>query len=184
MLIETIYTPWRKARAVNQTSTSGITIATTLVEPSGDAGTATGHSVLEIGRPASFTQNALLLQPYGVGSDTNTFSVDVWGWRPVAPCLNDGTGRFTWVPTLLCELACTLTSGATGVAGGAVLDTEYFCDTLTVTYGNANVSVEIVSNANNLPAHAVVTAKGFQKFELSFFTGSSATSCNALVAFQ
>ncbi len=37
-------------------------------------------------------------------------------------------------------------------------------------------------NAADMIAHIVVDMKGFTKIELTFSTGSSATSCNALIA--
>lgn len=175
MLLETIYTPSRLALAANSNASSFTTLVPTKTEPT------TG--VVQIGTagtPVCFTQNSLLVNPFGTGSDTNTLSVRVTGWRPVG----DGSVPTLWVPTVLCEVQATLDGSSPGVAGTLVPNTCLFAKTLTLTTGNANVSVELVSPAAaGEIAHFVLTAKGFQKFQFTFTTGSSATDCNALVAF-
>ncbi len=184
MLIETAYQPWRLARAVNQTSSSFVAKLATSTEPvTAATASATSVSILEIGKPFALTQNAMMVLPFGTGSDGNTFSLRVFGWAPGA---YSTSGLTSWYPTLLCELLCTLSSTNTGVASGFDPNgaSDYFAKTITITYGNANVSVEAVSPAvAGLNAHAMVSAKGFQKFELTFSTGSSATDCNALCRF-
>lgn len=182
MLLETAYQPWRKARSTNQTSTSFVAKLASLTTPAGDANTAIGQSILEMGAPAALTQNGLMLHPYGTASDGNTFSLRVLGWGPsVTP---NSVGIFTWFPTLLCELLCTVSSTNVGIASGFVVATELFAKTIAVTYGNANVSVEAVSPATaGLNASALVDIKGFQKIEVTFSTGSSATDCNSLCRF-
>ncbi len=173
---------FEKARTTNQTSASFVAKVPTTTEPTGSGSTATNASVRQLGQlnGRAYTSSVIVC-PYGVGSDTNTFSVRVIGWRRVG---NADSGTVLWIPVLLAEIEATISTGAgcTGVAGADVVATEYFADTITVTYGNANVSVEVVSPAADIPAHAVVSTKGFQKIELSFSTGSSATSCNALIA--
>lgn len=178
MLLETLSTPFFKARSVNQTSTSFVSKLATATEPRGDAATATGASVQEL-TGATVSQNGIMVCPYGTGTNNQTFNMRVLGWRSV------GTNVQTklWIPVLLCQFACTLSSTLVGVATKVIVATELFADTLTLTYGNDDISVDIVSPANDLPAHALVDVKGCQKLELTFETGSSATDCNCLIAF-
>ncbi len=183
MQIETISMPYRKARSVSQTSNGYVAKIPTVTEPAGDAATATGASVIDLGVGGVIAQNFLLIVPYGTGSDTNTFSLRVIGWR-VLPGVQ-GTTKDLWVPVNLLELACTLTT-AVGIAGSPIGTGERFCDTITVTKGSTlsgeAPSENILSPANDTIGCALVDLKGFQKVELSFTTGSSATDCNALVA--
>lgn len=181
--LQTTYSPWRLARSVNQSSSAAVSRLPTLIEPKGDAATATGNCILDLSDPVcGFTQNALLILPFGTGADASTFSVNVYGWAPSV--IPNASGQFSWYPTLLCQLTATLSSTNVGPAGGYDPNgaTDYFAKTLTVAIGNAGVSVDAVSPATaGLFASATVDLKGFKKVELSFFTGSSATDCNALV---
>ncbi len=177
-LLETLSDVFQKARSVNQTSSSFVSKVPTNATPQGDAGTATGASVIDLGIDGDRAQNAIVVLPYCTGNDDVTFSVRVIGWRPVG--INDRT-TCLWIPVVLAELSCT--GGATvGVAGMVLVATERFADTITLTTGNANVSTDVNSPADDTIAHAVVDLKGFQNVELSFSTGSSATACNALIS--
>lgn len=183
MLTETLTTAFRKARSVNQTSNGYVSKIPTATEPSGDAGTATGASIIELGNNGGTGQNLVIICPYGLHAsvDNKTMSMRVIGWREAGV---DNQATKLWIPVPLVEVACTLTGTAIGVAGKALIATEGFADTiaLTGTTANDDVSVDIVSPANDTIGHLVVDVKGFQKLELSFTTGGSATSCNALVA--
>lgn len=162
--IETRMRPLSKALSTSATDASFPSKVPTTTEP-------TGIGVLELQRletRATFPSNIFLI-PYGVGNDDHTFDMRVIGWRKVATL---------WVPTVLTQVAVTL-STAVGVAGAAVTNSERFADTISITIGNSNVSVEVVSPANNTVAHMVVDVKGSQKVELTFDLGSG-TNCNAL----
>ena len=167
---------FKKARTTNQTSGAFVSKVATATEPIGDAGTATGASIIELGQDSNLSRSVLKILPYGVGSDDNTMSVRVIGWSKAGP-----EATRLWIPVVLCELACTL-STAVGVASKYVLDTDRFADAMTLTFGNTNVSVELPTQPANTIAIAKVTLVDFQKLELSFSTGASATSCNALVS--
>lgn len=182
ILLETMSMAFRKARSVNQTSSSYVSKVPTQTEPSGDAGSATGASIIDLtSKDGIIAQNALLVVPFGAGSDGNTFNFRVIGWRYI------GTNPQTrlWVPVNLLELACTL-SAVVGVAGMEVTNSERFVDTISVTKGSTlsgeAAAENVVSPANDTIAHLMVDVKGFTKLELSFETGSSATNCNALIA--
>lgn len=180
MLLETLSTSFRKARSVNQTSTSFVAKIPTVTEPKGDVGTATGASVIELGNYGGTTQNGVLACFYGVGSNDNTFSARLIGWRSIG---ENAVSTMLWIPVLLAEYQVTLSSTYPGIASKTIIATEFFADTITLTYGNANVSEEIVSPTTNAGiAHVVADLKGFQKLEFTFNTGSSATDCNALLS--
>ncbi len=180
--IETISTSLRKARSVNQTSSSFVDKLFRVGNPydaantsgTGDAATATGASVIKCGIDGGICNNSVCVIPYGTATDGQTCNIRVYGWHDVV-------GTQSWFPKLLCELQATFDSGHPGVAGGAVVVGELFAKTLTVTYGNANVSCEVVSAATTkLGAHAIVDLKGAKLLEVTFSVGT-ATSGNALL---
>ena len=122
-----------------------------------------------------------MIAPYGTGSNNNTFSLRVIGWRIVGETGDQTFTSLLWWPVTLCELACTL-SATTGVAGRIISNTERAVDTIVLTTGNANVNNSIVSPADDTIAHCTIDLEGFQKIEYTFDTGSSATDCNLLWA--
>ncbi|TXH14226.1 MAG: hypothetical protein E6R03_09730 [Hyphomicrobiaceae bacterium] len=164
--METLVSTYSKARSTNDTTNGFASKVATATQPSGEG-------VITISQTGRFTRNNVMLIPFGAGSDNNTMSVRAIAWRQISTL---------WVPTIVCEVACTL-STAVGVSGAAVVDTDRFADTLTLTYGNAGVDCQVFSPANNTPAHVVFDAKGATLLEIIFTTGGSATSCNALVAY-
>lgn len=184
MATTTIMTQWgalKKARSVNQTSTSFVSKVPKAAEPVADAATATGEATIDMRNGGSLVQNGVLILPYAIGSNNNTFSMRVIGWRR----FGDNPETYIWLPVTLLEVLCTVDSGLVGLANKTIIATEMFCDTITIvgTTGNPNVSCEIVSPADAASiAHIVVDAKGFEKIELSFSTGSVATSANAIIA--
>lgn len=184
MLIQTLYSQMRLARLVNQTSSSFVTKSPTITPPTlDDPSTATGQIGFELTRPeGGATENAVKIVPIGVGSDDTTFSLRVIGWdRTIGKAGGIVTDTCLWVPIKLVEVQCTL--GATvGVANAIADASTRFADviTLTGTSGNAGVDVDIVSPADDTIAHLVVDLKGSAILEITFSTGSSATSCNAL----
>lgn len=180
-VLMTQWTPLRKARSVNQTSNGYVSKVWTTTEPVTDAATATGQATLNMRNGNSATQNKLMILPYAIGSDNNTFSMRVIGWR----CFGTDPTTLIWGPILLLEVLCTLDSTLVGVTGSLILVTEMFCDTITLvgTSGNANISHELLNPADGVStAHVMVDTKGCDKIECSFTTGASATSCNALIA--
>jgi hypothetical protein len=141
------------------------------------------------GLQGTFAKENLLVVPYGVGSDTNTFSMSVWGWT----CIGDANDPLhLWVPVLLAGFTlCTLSADFPGVAGTYVPATALFCDTMTLTYGTpaSGSDVALVAPGDVAVtlgvgmAHARVKAKGFRYLEVGFSIASgSTTSMNALCA--
>lgn len=180
----TVATNFFRFRSTNATDASFPSRVPTLTAPSGAGNnvaqaTASAVRILrDADCPTGLVSNRMLLMPFGAGSNNNTMSVRLYAWNYFIDA-GDAV-QALWIPTLLCELACTLSSSVTGAANGTLGTSQLFADTLVLTYGNDDVSIDIVSPANDLPAHAVVDIKGAQRVELTTTTGSSATSCNAL----
>jgi len=178
MLIETQATVWRKGLATNSDATSFASKVNTLTEPTGDGVHNVGWGPPP-GPQGGVTYNAILIHPYAVAGDNDTFSMRVIGWSLVR---GSGTVRDLWIPTILCELACTC-SADVGVANSAVLATERFADTLALvgTSGTLGTNVDVFSPTGNVKGHAVIDLKGSQKLEFTFdSTSAGATGMNAL----
>ena len=161
--------------AGNATATSFLSTIPTTTKPTiGDRSTSGG--VIQIGSDTEVIPNNLLIVPFGVGNDTNTFVMRILGWRAT----KKGSLGVLWIPILLGEFTCTLTT-ATGVAGAYLVVADKFCDTIAVvgTSGNANVDYVITSPTGDLVAHLTIDLKGCRLVEFQFdMTG--ATSGNAL----
>ena len=181
MLFETLSTDFRKARGVNATDTSFPSKIPTTTEPVTPATeTATSASVIELATGGALAQNSVLLVPYATGGDGDTFSIRVIGWRKL-PRMTEAS--HLWVPVKLLELACTL-STVVGVAGAPIVAAERFADTLALvgTSGNDDVSMDLVSPADNTIAHCLLDVKGFQKLEVTFdSTAAGTTDMNCLL---
>ena len=179
MLIETLSRPFLKARSVNATDTSFPSKIPTITEPSGDAGTATGASVIDLGgEKGGVCQNGMIVLPYMIGDDDDVMAMRIIGWRKIGN--NPATNL--WIPVIIAELTCTGCT-AVGIAARDVLNTERFCDTLALVTGNEDISIDIVSPTGNVVAHAIVDLKGFQKVEFTFdMTTGAPTSGNCLYA--
>lgn len=161
--------PLQRARASGQTDSSFTAPAPTGTKPS-------GAGVVDFGgSPPAWVK----LVPFGAGSDNNTFTVRLIGWSLAA-----GTaGTDLWVPHVLFESACTL-STAVGVSGGLVTDSERFADTVaapTTNLGADDVDCHRYSPQNNTPGSALVDACGCTLFRVDAATGGSATNGNALI---
>lgn len=120
---------------------------------------------------------SLLILPYAVGSDTNTFLFRLTGWR----LLGSATLTPIWIPTILCQFTCTISSTAAGLAGSPVVATEFFAATLAANAMN-NLGTVFVSNALATPAHIICDIRGSQMVEATFNMNGSSTSANALYA--
>jgi hypothetical protein len=178
VLLEVSSSPFRRARSVNATGQFPSRIPRAL-KP-GDDASATGFSAIQLAPDAGgYCQNSVLIMPFSTGANDDTYSLRVYGWRYFG-----GTDPATglWIPCLLAELACVASSTLVGAAGKALLATEMFADAITLTVGNAGVGVDVVSPTGDVPAHALVTLKGFQLLELTHKVTTTPTGLNALVA--
>lgn len=140
------------------------------------AAQATAPAIIDMYGGGVTSTNMLKLVPYGTDTNNLTFSMRVIGWSK----LDEGDKNTTiWIPIILGEVSCTLSSSCTGVAGGIIPAATYFCDTIAVTYGTSGIDLSVTSPAADIPAHVVVDTKGCQFVEVQFdMTG--AASGNAL----
>jgi len=202
MLLETLSTAFRKVRQTNSTDASFPSRVPRLAwsgeannQPSGkgDAAAQTTFAVVDLVAKSSFpdrgpsngtAQNKVIIVPFGVGSDTQTFKMRLIGWRIAYERDSEENIRTAiWIPVTLAEFTATLGTSP-GLAGTVEGSAQLFADTIALdgTSGNDDIDISITSPADNTIAHVVVDVKGFEKLEITFDTNSSATSCNALVA--
>ena len=125
------------------------------------------------------------LYPYGLGAAANTFSVRLWGWWHI------GAGpdlAKLWMPGILGEFACTLSTFA-GVAGAPVINTELFCDIISiVALREYTLAADIVrfgsdyllSPANNTPGCVQVPLRGAAWIEWDFDQTAGTPTMNVL----
>jgi hypothetical protein len=175
VLIETLSVPSLVTNAANVTAASITEPVPTITKPSGDG-------VLVLGDGGQQTASAIKLVFFGVGSDSNTFVANVYGWEivPGAGVLGDSD---LWVPVLLASFTgITLDSTQPGLAGTLVGATQYFATGITLGTGNQGVGLDVVSGGHvaHEIAHVIIDMKGARLGEVRYGTGSSATSCNGL----
>ena len=183
MLTNTYAMNWRRVRRTNTTDNGFPSRIMRATAPSGkgDAAAQTTSAVFDLCQGEGSTHSAVVIKPYGAGADNATFSLRVIGWTKMIE--DGGEDLSSWDPTVLCELLCTLSAVPIGLAGKTIVATDKFADTIALTTGNDDVSIDIVSPTGDVAAHAMLDLKGFQKIEVTFTTGASATNCNALIRF-
>jgi hypothetical protein len=173
--------PWRKARGTNANDSSFPSRIPTVTPPLTDVAGAAGtqQAIDVVPNAGGYGANAVVIMPYGLGSDNDAFSMRVIGWSSVTVA---GVNTL-WIPTVLAEFSACNLCAVTGVAGAALLNTERLVDNLTLVTGNDDVSVSIVSPGTDIPAHVVVSLAGSQKVELTFDQTTSTPTQNALIKF-
>lgn len=179
--------PYQKALSASSTDTSFASRIPTTTAPANAIvlGDQSGHGEVPCEMNVVF---------YGAGNDDQTFEARIIGWKRIRG--NDQTTPDLWVPTVIAQFACIL-STAVGVAGAPVVNTDRFVDTLSLastviqpkttdtdSAGAASTGgVWFTSPANNLIAHANLRVEGYERVEFTFdMTG--ATNGNALVSFR
>ncbi len=169
VLFTTMAGRWQRTHTTNSTATSFATRNETLVQP-------VGEGIIEMSgnSEANAVPNGITMLFFGTSADNQNFNARVLGWD-----FSLVAGVQVWNYVMLCQFAVTLGNLA-GAAGGEITTTGFVADTIALTYGNDDVSVDIVSPANDIRAHAVIDAKGFRKLEVLFDRNSSAASCNCL----
>jgi len=170
---------WARVAPVNANNNGFPARINTVTQPS-------GTGVVEFGGTlGGFCPRNLVLLPYGTGVATNTFLMNILGWRATALAV----GQPLWTPIQLGAFTVTLGTG-TGVAGADLDTTALFATTITTTYGPTFVTAGQVpfvpahwfelSPGTNVQGAIVVPSLGFRFLEVIFSTGASATGCNAL----
>lgn len=178
-----------KARSVNQTSASWVAKPPVTSEPTGDAATATGASVISAsGNFGAAPSNGAgfsyaTISVLGKGSDNQTVSMRLYA---ISSVLSPAGVVLEWVETLLGEFLCTLSANAgcqsTMLATDGTTPMKY-ADTISLvgTTANSGIGVEIVSPADDANiAYVKVDLNGAQKIEPTFKVGT-ASEANAIV---
>lgn len=182
MLLETLSEDFRRIRATNTTDNGFPSRIPRTTEPTGigdDVAQATASAIVDLRNGSIRAQNKVLIKPFGTDANDETFSLRVIGWRKIIEAGVEATSF--WDPTMLAQLACTLSSTPVGLAGRIVDETNMFADTITITTGNADY-VDVLSPTGDVAGHAIVMLLGYSLLEITFTTGASAASCNALIA--
>lgn len=152
---------WTKLLSTNDSSTSFASRIITATKPS--------TNIIE--REGVITENLIELVFFGAGSDDQTFDARLIGWNRT-----NGSAA-VWIPTPIAQLSCTLCT-AVGVAGGDVVASDRFVDTITGASWNPSGGVEIVSPTGNIIAHVLVDMKGSELLQVDWdMTGATSGNC-------
>jgi hypothetical protein len=164
---------WSKMLSANSTSAAYPSTAITTTSP---VATATSGIInLKHTESTPLVINNLMLAFYGAGSDNNTYTARVWGWQQL---VSDGTPTL-WIPTILAEITCQLCT-FTGTGSASIASTDRLCDTYALANGfNSNVSVEVVSPANNTGGYVMIDVRGFSMVQVDFAM-VTATNANCI----
>lgn len=185
--------PFRKARAVNSSSANYPTLAAEIDLALSDVGTAAGRCIIPLVNPGGNGKvpKKIEIWPYGLGANNDAFSFRLIGWRRFLPIASTEP-RSLWVPGIVADCACVM-GNFTGLAGFPVLNTEFFCDTITITaalqptkLGNSTLLdgfTKAFSPANDTPARVQVYLEAFEAFELQWDQTTNTPSMNALYTF-
>lgn len=185
-MLETLASDFKRARPTDCTNTafSAARVQPVAADPRAtQVDSASAAYFLDMVRDGNSSQNALHIVPYGVGSDGTTFSMRVFLWKRHNHA-EAGLYVPQWLPVFAGEFLCTLDSSVTGAAGAKIDATHYFCKTVALTYPTTQPSsIEIISPVAGLIGSVMLDMKGPLRLQVEFSTGSSATSCNALLGF-
>lgn len=185
---------WKKVRSVNSNSANFPTWVTSELALESDlyvdAGTAAGRVVnrLAVNGGSGLVPYYMHLMPYGLGSDNDVFSVRIVGVRRIGEHLADGRSQF--MREILAVLSCTI-SGAVGVAGGQVLNTERFADAIAITNEGtytANTTragtITLYNMTADTPAHVVLPLLNHEALEFEWDQTTNTPTMNALYSFS
>jgi hypothetical protein len=129
--------------------------------------------------PNGTMPNSVMVIPCGAGNAGQTLAMRLIGWNFLFDGNDPEAG--VWVPTLLFGVNCTLSAMTMNYAG----QTLRLADTITVrtnggaSEGNDGVSIDVVNNGVNIPAHVIADVKGCEVIEFAFQNVTS-SGANAL----
>jgi len=159
---------WAKGSATNFTTASfSATFGqSTFTEPTGD-------KWIDLNKIGAKTCNGIIFKFFGAGSNNNTGKYRIWG---ASTWYNRATSRTSWEFLLLAEFA-VIFGNLAGIAGCMITNSDFECDTITLTYGNDDVTVSIVSPGNDVRgAHAMIDKLSVGYVGVETDLDSSATS--------
>lgn len=134
MIIGSYSLPLVKGQTTNSTVTA-FTAAMGIPTITQPAPTATRTIIGETGGCIKRDQVTLKVLPYGGDTNNDVVNYKVQGWNRVQT--QTGLPSVLWISRVICEVQGTLSSALLGVAGMAMVATEFFCDTITLTTGFA-----------------------------------------------
>lgn len=181
--IMTRSTPLLKALAVNDQSIEWATI-NTVAMPFSNRMAGPGQyplGIFDAGAGGELAPNRILIHPYCEGPAGSQFSMRVYAWRNLGEGPpQGGTANGIWIPSILCELACTA-SNQPGQKGCLVLPEENFCDTITLTSGALGLGGdgEIIQAPPDQIASAILDIRGCRRF-MFVFKQADAVAMNCL----
>ncbi len=169
-------TPFRRLLTTNSTSATDPTKTDTLTAPAADYSLTAGtNGVLNVGE-SDFVPKRLVLCPFGAGADGNTFTIYVFGWERV---ISAGS-TVQYHPVHLFQAAVTMSGTIKGVAGGVVVASDLYADTIAdPTVGTLGTTCYKISPANDNGAMISVNIEGYRIVEIVTKIGT-ATSANTL----
>lgn len=174
-LTECFAVPVVKALATNSTASSFSALVATVTKPVNSS----TRCVFDFTDRAEKVRRTVRVFPYGGNDNNDQISTKVVGWNRVKPSPSQpGPAVDLWVPSLVCEILSTLSSTLTGVAGQAVVATEFFADTVASTKGN-----DVLTNgtADVDVASFTCDTGGYELVEVICITATGGDASNALV---
>lgn len=168
---------WQRILSANTAAVSFAAQADSLTAPVTNA--TTGLAMFSIKQDGQYLGvNNLMFKFCGTGANNNVLEVKIYGYRHID---FPGSTIMQYTPTLLADITGTVSSNVTGVATGPIDNTNLYCDTLVLGTGfNSNVSVEIVSPANDADAaYCMVDVRGFHGIGVAF-KNTSTTNANGI----
>lgn len=179
----------KKLLSVNS-SASGFTAKSAMIAVGvndGNPAAAPNSSAIKVANadgPGGYTPCKIRLFPYGLGSDNDVFSLRIWGWWRL-----NYNGAPYWLASILGEIACTI-SAHVGVAGGPVLNTERFADTITIVREYVETADSTPqgtilrhSPTNDSPASVIMPLFGAEFIEPDWDQTTGTPTMNALYNF-
>lgn len=129
--------------------------------------------------PGGETPNAIEFVPFGSDTTNQTMNVRVWGIEQGVGLVGS-TDTPSWEPKLLAQFQATLSASKAGASGSLVTASDYYADTITLTYG-ATADVAILTNAADIRMASIrVFLSGYQIIVVEIDANSSAATVNSL----
>ena len=174
VLIESLVTPLKKGQSTNSTASSFSALIPTLTRPVASATRTVIEWALDSGS-ARKDRNTLKITPYGGNDNNDVINIKVSGWNSIQSNVL-GIPGVEYVSRFVCEVQGTLSSTLLGLAGQAVLDTEFFCDALTLTAG---IAVLYNGTADKDIAWFEVDVSSYEFAEITYskVAGGDAVNC-------
>jgi hypothetical protein len=162
-----------RGQETNATITSYTVQVPTKTRPAASA----TRTVIDFDVDFTKVSNTLRVWPYGGNDNNDLVHVKVVGCNRVRPQSDMRVDMY--FPSFICEVQGTLSSALLGLAGEAVVATNFFCDIISITNGTA---LAFQNTADVDLAWFQCDASGFELVELIPRRGTGGDSANCLWA--